>query len=166
MVKNTKESTPTGDNEKELKTTSMNMATDALKQKLAEAQAKYPSWKPGEINAILAGTIVEVKDYPFMHQGKGSIMAVIDTGIKGDDEHIAFWLNTVAQSQLLKLRNERLEKGQNPVEMEADFESRAAAIAELVGTSVIIQYTGESHSTDKAKKNLNAYQKYVIITQE
>lgn len=158
--------TPVQTNEKpEIATTTLNMTSDALKQQLADLQVKYPSWRPEDIDAILAGVIGDVKAYPFMHQGKGSIMAVIDTGLEGDNAHIAFWLNTVAQSQMLKLRNASLEKGDKPVEMTADFDSRAEAISELVGTPVIIQYTGEAKSQDKTKKGLNAYQKYTIVKQ-
>ncbi len=149
----------------EVKTTSLNMTSDALKQHLADSMVKYPAWKPGEISAILAGKIVDIKSYPFMHQGKGSVMAVIETGLEGDDANVAFWLNTVAQSQLLKLRNEKLQKGSDPVNQEADFEARVEAISEMIGENVIIQYTGEAKSQDKTKKGLNAYQKYVIVRQ-
>jgi hypothetical protein len=160
---NTKNSAPAATEEKELNTTALNMASTDLNATLAELQVKYPSWKPDVEGAILAGRISDVKDYPFMHQGKGSIMAVISTGLDGANATIAFWLNTVAQSQMLKLRNEKMSKGDTPVEMTAEFAARAEAIAELVGTNVIIQYTGEAKSQDKTKKNLNAYQKYVVV---
>lgn len=157
------ETAPSGADEPKLKTTAVDMTNDALKTRLAESQVKYPSWKPEHEGAILAGKIVEVKDYPFMHQNKGSIMAVVDTGLAEPDDMVAFWLNTVAQSQLLKLRNEKLERGENPVIMDADHTTRAEAIRELVGEEVIVQYTGEEKSQDKTKRGLNPYQKYVIV---
>ena len=165
MANKPKENIPEQDEESKIKTTTLNMANDALKQRLDETQVKFPSWKPEVEGAILSGKISDVKSYPFMHQGKGSVMAVIDTGLEGDNARVVFWLNTVAQSQMLKLRNENLAKGQNLVPQEADFEARVEAISELVGEEVIIQYTGEKKSEDKTKKNLNAYQKYTIVRQ-
>lgn len=165
MVNKKSNETPEQGEESKIRTTSLDMTTPALKQQLDDAQVKHPAWKPDNEGAILSGTISDVKSYPFMHQGKGSVMAVIDTGLEGENAQVAFWLNTVAQSQLLKLRNEKLTKGNNPVPQEADFETRVEAISELVGETVIIQYTGEKRSEDKNKKNLNAYQKYTIVRQ-
>lgn len=138
------------------------MSSDELILKLQENKSLYPSWQPGREGAILAGKIVNIKAYPFMHQGRGSIMAVIETGLEGEDADVAFWLNTVAQSQLLKLRNEEVEKDEK-VEMEADFETRVNALKELIGTEIIAQYQGEAKSADKAKKSFAPYQKYLII---
>lgn len=153
-------------NEPRIRTTALDMADEALQQRLEDAQVKHPAWKPEKEGAILAGKIADVRGFPFMHQGKGSIMAVVETGLEDDDNHVAFWLNTVAQSQLFKLRNEDLKQGDNPVDLEADFETRLAAIKELVGEDVIIQYTGEQKSEDKKKKGLNPYQKYTIVRKE
>jgi hypothetical protein len=160
---NTKNTAPAATEDKKENISTLNMATSDLNATLAELQVKYPSWRPSDEGAILAGRISDVKAYPFMHQGKGSIMAVIATGLDDENANIAFWLNTVAQSQLLKLRNEKMAKGDTPVEMTAEFDARADAIGELVGTDIIIQFTGEAKSQDKTKKNLNAYQKYTIV---
>lgn len=149
--------------DKQTKISTVDMSNDDLLNRLKEQQVRYPAWAPNKVGAILAGKIEDVQDFPYMHQGKGAIMATINTGLSGDDEHCAFWLNTVAQSQLLKLRNAKLEKGEEPVEMEADFETRAEALKELVGTSIIIQYQGEEKSKDKAKKGFNPYQKFFIV---
>ena len=149
--------------EQKNKVTSVDMSSDELVKQLNEAQVRYPAWGPEKVGAILSGKIEDIKDYPFMHQGKGSIVAVINTGLDGENERIAFWLNTVAQSQLLRLRNEKLSKGDEPVDVDADHETRAEAIKELIGEGVIIQYGGEEKSKDKSKKNLNPYQKYTIV---
>jgi hypothetical protein len=154
----------TDDESIETKTTSLNMATDDLKHLMEELRAKYPAWKPVNIGDILSGKIESVKDFPFMHQGKGSIMAVIATGLPAGDENefVALWLNTVAQSQLLKIRNARGDAGEE-VTMEADHDTRSAAIKELEGAEIIIQYDGEKKSDDKKKSNLNPYQKFIIV---
>jgi hypothetical protein len=161
-MKNQAQNAPKGD-EKEENTTSVNMGNDDLKQIMADLQVKYPAWKPDVEGAMLAGKITDVKNYPFMHQGKGSIMVVIDTGLEVPNDKVAFWLNTVALSQMLKIRNEKIVKGEKPIDMEADFETKASAVEELVDTDIIVQYTGEKKSEDKTKKNLNAYQKYSIV---
>lgn len=157
------------DNEPVGKTTSLNMATDALTERLNEVLAQYPAWKPSHEGDMIAGKIDSIKDFPFMHQEKGSIMAVLDLGaadsrlVGTNDEYVAFWLNTVAQSQLLKLYNEDAD---NEVAIDADHDTRTEAIRTLVGTDIIIKYTGEQKSTDKTKSKLNAYQKYAIVRTE
>ena len=165
MVKNTENKGGQGTlntPETDAKATSVDMSSDELILKLQENKAIYPAWRPEKLNAILAGKIVDIKDYPFMHQGRGSVMAVVETGLEGDNANVAFWLNTVAQSQLLKLRNEGVDKDEQ-VTMDADFETRVAAIRELVGTDIIAQYQGEQKSEDKAKKSFAPYQKYLIV---
>ncbi len=149
--------------EQKNKVTSVDMSSDELVKQLNDAQVRYPAWGPEKVGAILSGKIEDIKDYPFMHQGKGSIVAIINTGLDGENEKIAFWLNTVAQSQLLRLRNEKLTDKEDSVDIEADHDARAEAIREMIGQGVIIQYGGEEKSKDKSKKNLNPYQKYTIV---
>lgn len=129
---------------------SANVTADEQK-KIDDAKIQYPIWKPTKEGQILKGYVHEVLEFPQLNDGKGSLLLNLRT----DNEKfpmVGFWLNTVAQSQLIKIT------GKKPAD--TSFDEKAKIIKDVTDKLILIKYEGEVKSQ---KKGYKPYQNYTIV---
>jgi len=125
--------------------------TEQEKQKIKESKVRYPLWKPSIIGQTLKGYVHEVLDFPELNDGKGSVLLNLKTSSE-TYPIVAFWLNTVAISQMMKLTGKKPESD--------TFVEKAKIIQLMQDKLLLIQYEGEVASKIRGRK---PYQNFTII---
>lgn len=124
--------------------------SDEIKEKLKNAKTQHPQWRGQNIDDSLVGEVAEILDFPNLNDGRGSMLMNLRT----DDENypeVAFWLNTVAQSQCFNIVGKPINE---------THEEKAKTLKQMEGKLIAIRYNGEKKSS---KRGYKPYQDYTII---
>lgn len=99
-----------------------------------------PVWNP-QIGNVIAGTIVEVKDFPERYGG--SILITIEQA--HDKGKISWWLTTVAKSKIADMSHYIYQRD--------NFMSIVTAIKMMIGKGIAIRYEGMCDGANYSYKN-------------
>jgi hypothetical protein len=127
------------------------LVTDEEKTKIKESKVRYPIWKPNIIGQSLKAYVHEILDFSELNDGKGSILLNLKTSSESFP-FVAFWLNTVAISQIMKLSGKKPDS--------ESFADKVKVIQLMQDKLLLIQFEGEVASKIKGRK---AYQNYTIV---